>query len=78
MSTKKKAIRVLLILVGILLACLFFARTAQTVTTAKVKKLAATRGKLEDRIRVRGEIRFSDSEPFTISGARKLKNSPPR
>ncbi len=73
MSTKKKAIRVLLILVGILLACLFFARTAQTVTTAKVKKLAATRGKLEDRIRVRGEIRFSDSEPFTISGARKLK-----
>ena len=72
MNTKKKALKWLLILVCVLLVCMFFARTLQTITTAKVQKINATRGKLEDRIAVKGEIRFSQGEPFTIEDARSL------
>ena len=46
MNTKKKALKWLLILVCVLLACMFFARTLQTITTAKIQKISATRGKL--------------------------------
>lgn len=72
MNTKKKALKWLLILVCVLLACMFFARTLQTITTAKIQKISATRGKLEDKIAVKGEIRFSQGEPFTIEDARSL------
>lgn len=75
MKTKPRIMKVFLILIGILLVALFFARTVQTVTTAKVQKISATRGKLEDRIEVEGQVLFSDSEPFTISDAGKLKQT---
>ena len=69
---KSKARKILLIAVCILLAGLFFARTVQTAVTAKVQIISATRGKLEDTITAPGEIRFSKTEPYTISGAKKL------
>lgn len=72
MNTKRKALKGLLILICVLLACMFFARTVQTITTAKVQKITATRGKLEDIIKVDGEIRFSKSEPVTLKGAKDL------
>lgn len=72
MNTKRTALKGLLILTCVLLASLFFGRTIQTITTAKVQKVSAARGKLEDIISVRGEIRFSQSEAITISGAGKL------
>ncbi len=72
MNTKRKALKGLLILTCVLLACMFFARTVQTITTAKVQKISATRGKLEDVIQVDGEIRFSKSEPVTLKEAREL------
>lgn len=72
MNTKKRALKGLLILTCFLLVCMFFARTVQTITTAKVQKITATRGKLEDQIPVQGEIYFSQSEPYTIGAARKL------
>ena len=73
MNTKRKALKGLLILVCVLLASMYFAQTVQTITTAKVQKVSATRGKLEDRIDVKGEVRFSNSEPFTLDDARSMK-----
>ena len=73
MNTKRKALKGLLILACVLLASMYFAQTVQTITTAKVQKVSATRGKLEDRIDVKGEVRFSNSEPFTLDDARSMK-----
>ncbi len=72
MTTKKRALKALLILASVLLLCMFFARTVQTITTAKVQKIQATRGRLEDQIPVKGEIYFSQGEPIIIEDARKL------
>jgi hypothetical protein len=74
-TSKRKALKALLILAVVLLLSMFFARTVQTITTAKVQKITATRGKLEDKIEVKGEIRFSEGESFTVEGARKLNLS---
>lgn len=72
MNAKKRALKALLILLGVLALSMFFARTVQTITTAKVQRIQATRGKLEDEIEVKGEIYFSQAEPFTVDDARKL------
>lgn len=75
MKTKKRITKGFLLLISILLTGLFFARTVQTITTAKVQKISATRGKLEDRIELEGEVLFSHSEPVTVSDAGKLKQT---
>lgn len=72
MNLRGKTKKGLLILTCLVLAGLFFARTVQTAATAKVQIITATRGKLDDTINVPGEIRFSNSEPFTIKGAGTL------
>lgn len=72
MTSKKKALKALLILAVVLLVCLFFARTVQTITTAKVKKVTATRGRLEEKITLDGELYFSAGEAITLPAARKL------
>ena len=72
MNLRGKTKKGLLILTCLVLAGLFFARTVQTAATAKVQIITDTRGKLDDTITVPGEIRFSNSEPFTIKGAGKL------
>ena len=72
MNLRSKTKKGLLILTCLVLAGLFFARTVQTAATAKVQIITATRGKLDDTITVPGEIRFSNSEPFTIKGAGTL------
>ena len=72
MTTKKKALKGLLILMIVLLVSMFFARTVQTITTAKVKKISTTRGRLEDKIMLDGELYFSNSETITLEAARKL------
>ena len=72
MNLRGKTKKGLLILTCLVLAGLFFARTVQTAATAKVQIITATRGKLDDTITVPGEIRFSNSEPFTIKGAGTL------
>lgn len=72
MTLKKRALKALLILAAVLLVCMFFARTVQTITTAKVQRVQASRGRLEDRIPVKGEIYFSEGEEFVIPEAAKL------
>ena len=72
MNAKKKALKALVILVAVLALSMFFAKTVQTITTAKVQRVQATRGRLEDKIEVKGEIHFTEAEPFTVEDARKL------
>lgn len=72
MTLKKRALKALLILAAVLLVCMFFARTVQTITTAKVQRVQASRGRLEDKIPVKGEIHFSEGEEFIIPEAAKL------
>lgn len=75
MTVKKKAIKALLILLSVLLVSLFFARTVQTITTAKVRKVTATRGRLEEKIQAEGALYFNPGEPFSIEEARKISVS---
>lgn len=72
MNRKKRALKGLIILAAVLLVCMFFAKTIQTITTAKVKKIQATRGKLEDRIQLEGEIFFSQGDPVMVRDAKKI------
>lgn len=72
MTTKKRALKALMILAVVLLLCMFFARTVQTITTAKIQRVQATRGRLEDRIEVTGNVYFSKGEDFYIPEAAKM------
>lgn len=72
---KQKALKALLILAGVLALCMFFARTVQTITTAKIRKITTTRGRLEDQINLTGEVYFSASEPVFIQDAKTLAMS---
>lgn len=72
MNAKRKALKYLVIFAGVLVASLFFARTIQTITTPKVRKITATRGRLEDKIPVQGEIFFSKSDPFFVKDAKTI------
>ncbi len=72
MNVKRKALKYLVIFAAVLVASLFFSRTIQTITTPKVRKIAATRGRLEDKIPVQGEIYFSESDPFFVQDAKAI------
>ncbi len=72
MTTKQKALKGLLILMVILAVSMFFARTVQTITTPKVQKIKATRGKLEDKISLTGEIYFPEGEDVVLPEAAGL------
>lgn len=72
MNVKKRALKYLLIFAAVLLVSMFFARTIQTITTPKVRKVSATRGRLEDKIAAHGEIYFSGSDPFVVEGAKTI------
>ena len=50
MTGKQKALRALGILAAVIALCMFFGRTVQTITTAKVQRISATKGKLEEKI----------------------------
>ena len=72
MTTKQKALKGLLILAVVLAACMFFARTLQTITTPKVQKIKPVRGKLEEKISLQGEVHFSGGEDIVIPEAAGL------
>lgn len=73
MNVKRKALKYLMIFASVLLVCMFFARTIQTITTPKVRKISATRGRLEDKISVQGDIYFSQGDPFFVQGAKTMQ-----
>lgn len=72
MERKNRALRGLLWLGIVLALCMFFSRTVQTITTPKIQRIAATKGKLEQKIPLTGTIYFPESEQVKISDARKL------
>lgn len=72
MTTKQKALKGLLILAVVLGVSMFFARTVQTITTPKVQKIKAARGKLEDKISLSGEVFFPEGESIVLPEAAGL------
>ena len=72
---KRKTLKWLGIFVAVLLVAMFFSRTVQTITTPKVQKTTATRGKLEEKIPVTAQLTFGEGEEVFIPGARKLNLS---
>ncbi|NLX83433.1 MAG: hypothetical protein GXZ04_06435 [Clostridiales bacterium] len=69
---KNKTLKWLVVFVAVLLASMFFSRTVQTITTPKIQKIAATRGKLEEKIPVTAELTFSQGEEIYVKNAKKL------
>ena len=61
MTRKQKALKGLMVLALVIALCMFFARTVQTITTPKVQRITATRGKLEQKIQLTGSIYFEDA-----------------
>ncbi|MDO5022821.1 MAG: hypothetical protein Q4E07_05740 [Eubacteriales bacterium] len=72
MTFKQKALKGIVILAVVLLVSMFFSKTIQTITTPKIQKISATRGKLEDKIPVNAKLDFLDGEPIVIKDAQGL------
>ena len=56
MNGKKKALKALVVLAVVIALCMFFSRTVQTITTPKVQRISATKGKLEEKISLSASI----------------------
>lgn len=69
---KRKTLKWLVVFLAVLLASMFLSRTMQTITTPKIQRISATRGKLEERIPVTAELTFSQGEEVFVKGAKKL------
>lgn len=72
MNMKKFALKGLLILCVVIALCMFFSRTVQTITTPKIQRISATKGKLEQKISLTGSIYFPKDEEIKISAAKQL------
>ena len=72
MNKKKFALKGLLMLFIVIALCMFFSRTVQTITTPKIQRISATKGKLEQKISLYGEIYFPETQDIKIENARKL------
>jgi hypothetical protein len=72
MTFKQKALKGLVILAVVLGVSMFFSRTIQTITTPKVQKISALRGKLEEKIPFTAQVDFLEGEAITIENAAGL------
>lgn len=72
MTFKQKALKGLVILAVVLGVSMFFSRTIQTITTPKVQKISASRGKLEEKIPFTSQVDFLEGEAITIENAAGL------
>ena len=59
---KRKTLKWLVVFATVLLVSLFFSRTVQTITTPKIQKISATRGRLEEKIPLPASLDFSQGE----------------
>ncbi len=69
---KRKTLKWLVIFASVLLISMFFSRTVQTITTPKVQKIKASRGKLEEKIQVTPTLSFPEGLEVLVSDAKKL------
>lgn len=72
MKNKNRALKALFVLMAVLVICAFLARTVQTITTPKIKRIQPTYGKLEDRIQVKGEVYFKKGEEIFLAEAQGM------
>lgn len=72
MNGKKKALKALCILGVVIALCMFFSRTVQTITTPKIQRISATKGKLEEKISLSATVYFPETTAVFIPEAKKL------
>lgn len=69
MRLKRFALRGLIILFVAVALCMFFARTIQTITTAKVELVTASTGRFEDTMTFDATVEFPDKEEIIVEEA---------
>lgn len=65
---KKWAIKGLVTLAAVVALCMFFSGTIKTISTAKVKLVTAKQGKLEEEIKLSGQLTFPQTEEIKLTG----------
>ena len=71
MKLKRFALKGLIILFVAVALCMFFARTVQTITTAKVQLVSTSSGRFETVMNFNAQVSFPDKEEITIEDAAK-------
>lgn len=71
MKLKRIALKGLIILAVTVALCMFFAKTVLTITTPKIKIVQASRGRLEQKITLKGEVYFPETTDHILSDAVK-------
>lgn len=69
MRLKRFALRGLIILFVAVALCMFFARTVQTITTAKVQLISASSGRFETEMTFDAQVSFPEKEEITLEDA---------
>ena len=64
---KKMAIKGLVTLAAVVALCMFFSGTIKTISTAKVKLVTAKQGKLEEEIKLSGNLTFPETEDVKLA-----------
>ena len=64
---KKMAIKGLVALAAVVALCMFFSGTIKTISTAKVKLVTAKQGKLEEEIKLSGNLTFPQTEDVKLA-----------
>ena len=64
---KKMAIKGLVALAAVVALCMFFSGTIKTISTAKVKLVTAKQGKLEEEIKLSGNLTFTKTEDVKLT-----------
>ena len=64
---KKMAIKGLVALAAVVALCMFFSGTIKTISTAKVKLVTAKQGKLEEEIKLSGDLTFTKTEDVKLA-----------
>ena len=66
---KKMAIKGLVALAAVVALCMFFSGTIKTISTAKVRLVTAKQGKLEEEIKLSGNLTFPQTEEVKLARA---------
>jgi len=71
MKLKKIALKGIIILAVTVALCMFFAKTVMTITTPKIQIVQASRGRLEQKIRLKAQVYFPEKTDHILSDAVK-------
>ena len=71
MKLKRIALKGLIILAVTVALCMFFAQTVMTITTPKIQIVQASRGRLEQKIKLNAKVYFPETTDHILSDAAK-------